>query len=232
MRREGYEFQLTRPEVILHQEDGKILEPYEFLAIDVTEQYVGAVIERLGPRKGQLMKLEQENGLARLEYKITTRGLMGFRGEFLTVTKGMGVMSYAFAEYGPYAGDIINRKNGVLVAMEACTVAAYALWNLQERGIMFVNPQTAVYKGQIVGEHSRDNDLIVNPGRNKKLTNMRASGSDDAIVLQPPRLMSLEDCLTYINDDELVEVTPKSIRLRKKSIDKISRRGGPLQEEA
>lgn len=151
----------------------------------------------------------------RLKYRIPTRGLLGFKSEFMSDTKGMGVLSYIFSDYGPYAGDMRNRKNGVLMAMEACTTVAYALFNLQRRGRLFLKPGIKVYRGQIVGEHSRDNDLAVNPAKGKQLTNIRAAGSDENVILVPPTEMSLEDCITYINDDELVEITPKSIRLRK-----------------
>ncbi len=218
MRREGYEFQVTRPQVIMRTENGKQLEPYEELTIDVDEQYMGAVIEKLGARKGKMMHMEQADGMARIIYHIPTRGLLGFRSEFMTDTKGMGIMNYVFAEYGPYAGDIRNRKNGVLVVKESCTTVAYALYNLQERGKMFFGPGAQTYRGQIVGEHCRENDLVVNPAKAKKLTNMRAAGSDDNVLLTPPWIMTLEDCISYINDDELVEITPKAIRLRKKDL--------------
>lgn len=216
MRREGYEFQVTRPQVIMKEQNGEMLEPYEELTIDVDEQYMGSVIEKLGALKGKMLEMTQESGMARLVYKIPTRGLLGFRADFMTVTKGMGIMNYVFAEYGPFAGEITNRINGVLVAKEACTTVAYALFNLQDRGRLLLGPGSKVYKGQIVGEHCRNNDLVVNPAKGKKLTNMRASGSDENVILTPPVEMSLEDCIAYINDDELVEITPKSIRLRKR----------------
>ncbi len=216
MRREGYEFQVTRPQVIMKEENGKSLEPYERLTIDVDEQYQGAVIEKLGKLKGQLEEMENNNGMARLIFTIPTRGLLGYRSEFMTDTKGMGMMSYVFDNYGPYAGEIINRTNGVLIVKEPCTAVAYALFNLQDRGKLFIEPGAPLYPGQIIGEHSRSTDLVVNPAKGKKLTNMRASGSDDAVILTPPEVMSLEDCIAYINDDELVEITPESIRLRKR----------------
>ncbi len=215
MRREGYEFQVTRPQVIMKEIDGMRQEPYEELTIDVDEQYQGAVIEKLGILKGQMLEMGTHNELTRLLYKIPTRGLLGFRSQFMTDTKGMGIMNYVFSEYGPYAGDIINRQNGVMTAKENCTTVAYALFNLQERGRMFLGPGENVYVGQIVGENCRSEDMVVNPAKGKKLTNMRASGSDEAVVLTPHVAMSLEDCIAFINDDELVEVTPKSIRLRK-----------------
>lgn len=221
MRREGYEFQVTRPQVILREKDGKVLEPYEKLTVDVDELYQGPVIEKLGKQKGQLEEMNSANGMVRMVFNIPTRGLLGYRSQFMTDTKGMGMMSYVFSEYGPYAGDIINRVSGVLLVKEPCTAVAFALFNLQERGKLFIHPGAPLYPGQIIGEHSRSTDLVVNPAKGKKLTNMRASGTDDAVVLTPPVTMSLEECIAYINDDELVEVTPASIRLRKRSGTKI-----------
>ncbi|HNU71814.1 MAG TPA: translational GTPase TypA, partial [Thermodesulfobacteriota bacterium] len=225
MRREGYEFQVTRPQVIMRQNDGELLEPYEELTVDVEEPFMGAVIERLGSRKGQLCHLHQANGngMARLVYRIPTRGLLGFRPEFMTITKGMGIMNYVFSGYGPYAGDLRQRKNGVLVVKDPCTTIAYALFNLQDRGKLFLGPGIPVYAGQIVGEHCHEQDLVVNPAKGKKLTNMRSAGSDEAVVLDSPIAMSLEQCMSYINDDELVEITPKAIRLRKAFFGKPSR---------
>ncbi|MDD5456185.1 MAG: translational GTPase TypA [Candidatus Margulisbacteria bacterium] len=224
MRREGYEFQVSKTNVIYKEINGEKLEPYEDLTIDVGEAYMGKVIESLGLRKGQLLEISQDNDLTRLRYKIPTRGLLGYHSEFMTQTKGLGTMNYVFADYGPYAGDIIFRKNGVLISKETCTTVAFALFNLQERGVMFMGPGIHIYEGQIIGEHSRDNDLVVNPARGKKLTNMRASGSDEAVALIPHRLMSLEQCIAYINDDELVEITPKSIRLRKILLTELARK--------
>lgn len=216
MRREGYEFQVTRPEVIMKEENGSKQEPYEELTINVEEEFQGAVIEKLGKLKGRMEHMETDNKTVKLVYKIPTRGLLGFRSRFLTDTKGTGIMNYRFSEYGPYAGEIVNRVNGVLIVKEPCKSVAYALFNLQDRGKLFIGPGTSLYAGQIIGEHARPSDLVVNPAKGKKLTNMRASGSDEAVILTPPVRMSLEDCLAYINDDELVEVTPESIRLRKK----------------
>ena len=216
MRREGYEFQVTRPVVIMKEEGGQTMEPYEELSIDVEENYQGPVIEKLGGLKGQMLGMDRRNEMIRLSYKVPTRSLIGFRSEFLTLTKGMGVMNYVFAGYGPYAGEITNRARGVLVAKEKCTTVAYALFNLQDRGSLFLDPGVKVYAGQIVGEHSRAGDLVVNPAKGKKLTNMRASGSDENVVLTPPNKLSLEDCIAFINDDELVEITPLAIRLRKR----------------
>ena len=221
MRREGYELQVTRPRVIFREEDGKVLEPYERLTVDVDEEFQGAVIEKLGKLKGQLEEMNQAHGMTRMVFIIPTRGLLGYRSEFMTDTKGMGMMSYVFEHYGPFAGNIVNRVNGVLVSKDPCTSVAYALFNLQDRGKLFINPGVPLYKGQIIGEHCRAADLVVNPGKGKKLTNVRASGSDDAVILTPPLAMSLEDCISYINDDELVEVTPDSIRLRKKAGERI-----------
>ena len=215
MRREGYEFEITRPQVIMKEENGKRLEPFEELTIDVDKQYMGTVMEKLGKLRGQLIEMNQDNGMARLIYKIPTRGLLGFRSEFLADTKGMGIMNYVFLEYGPFAGEIQTRNKGVMMAKESCTTVAYALFNLQGRGKLFYGPGIKVYGGQIIGEHCRPQDMVVNPAKGKKLTNMRASGSDENVILTPPTQMSLEECIAYINEDELVEVTPKAIRLRK-----------------
>jgi len=216
MRREGYELQVTRPRVIFREIDGKLQEPYERLTVDVDEEFQGAVIEKLGKLKGQLEEMTQSHGMTRMVFRIPTRGLLGYRSEFMTDTKGMGMMSYVFDSYGPHAGEIINRVSGVLIVKEQCTSVAYALFNLQDRGKLFIAPGAPLYQGQVIGEHCRAADLVVNPAKGKKLTNVRASGSDDAVILTPPREMTLEDCISYINDDELVEVTPESIRLRKK----------------
>jgi len=215
MRREGYEFEITRPQVIMKEENGKRLEPFEELTIDVDTQYMGTVMEKLGKLKGRLIEMNQDNGMTRLIYKIPTRSLLGFRSEFLADTKGMGIMNYVFSEYGPFAGEIRARNRGVMVAKESCKTVAYALFNLQERGKLFYGPGIRVYGGQIIGEHCRPQDMVVNPAKGKKLTNMRASGSDENVILTPPTQMSLEECISYINEDELVEVTPKAIRLRK-----------------
>jgi len=224
MRREGYEFQVTRPQVIFKEENGRKLEPYEELTVDVDENYMGRVIENLGGRKAIMVEMHQANGMARLKYKIPTRGLLGFRSEFLTETRGMGVMNYVFLAFDDYAGEIKNRTRGVLVAMDECTTVAYALFNIQDRGKLFLGPGEKVYGGQIIGENAREDDLIVNPAKGKKLTNMRASGSDDAVLLTPHIRMTLEDCISYINDDELVEITPKSIRLRKMLLGGLERK--------
>ncbi len=225
MRREGYEFQVGCPEVITRRENGQLLEPYEELTIDVDEACTGIVIEKLGGRKGRMTEMHQNGGMTRLLYTIPTRGLLGYKSEFMSDTRGMGVMTYIFSGYDVYAGDMRNRKNGVLVCMDNCTTVAYALFNLQNRGSLFMGAGIRVYRGQIIGEHCRDNDLIVNPAKGKQLTNMRASGSDENVILTPPVRMSLEDCIAYINQDELVEVTPKTVRLRKINVGKVQRAG-------
>ena len=224
MRREGYELQVTRPKVIFKEENGKKLEPYEELVVDVDEAYMGKVIENLGARKGQLLEMHQDNGMVRIKYKIPTRGLLGFKSEFMTETKGMGVMNYVFFGYEAFAGSLRNRKKGVLIAKEECEILSYALQNIQERGVVFLGPGERVYAGQIIGENAREDDMVVNPGKGKKLTNIRSSSADDSIVLIPPHKMSLEDCIAFINDDELVEVTPKNIRLRKLYLDENERK--------
>lgn len=225
MRREGYEFQVGCPEVITRHENGKLLEPYEALTIDVEEPFSGVVIEKLGARRGQMTGMEHHQGMVRLLYTIPTRGLLGYKSEFMSDTRGMGVMTYIFSGYDVYAGEMRNRKNGVLVSMESCTTVAYALFNLQNRGTLFMGPGVKVYRGQIIGEHCRDNDLMVNPAKGKQLTNIRAAGSDENVLLTPPRKMTLEDCIAYINEDEWVEVTPAGIRLRKIHFGKPQRSG-------
>ena len=218
MRREGYEFQVTRPQVIFKMEGERKLEPFEELTVDVDEACVGVVMEKLGQRKGRIQTMDTANGMARLVCQIPTRGLLGYRSEFLTDTRGLGVMNYVFYGYEPYVGDIRYRTRGAMVSMLTCKTVAYALFNLQERGRLFVDPVVDVYEGQIIGEHCREGDLIVNPAKGKKLTNVRASGSDEAVILTPPVRMSLEECISYINEDELVEVTPAAIRLRKRRL--------------
>ncbi|PLX93644.1 MAG: translational GTPase TypA, partial [Desulfuromonas sp.] len=224
MRREGFEVAVSKPEVILREIDGEICEPIEYLTIDVPEEFQGTVIEKLGTRKAEMVSMQSMDGTNRLEFLIPARGLIGFRSEFLTDTRGTGVMNHTFEDYAPYKGEIEGRKNGVLIAMEAGETVAYSLFNLQERGILFVAPGVQVYEGMILGQHAKENDLVVNSSRGKKLTNVRASGSDDAIRLTPARNLTLEQALEYINDDELVEVTPASIRLRKKVLDANERK--------
>ncbi|MCB5250008.1 MAG: translational GTPase TypA [Candidatus Cloacimonadales bacterium] len=225
MRREGYEFQVSKPKVILKQEDGHILEPMEIAMVDVSEDLVGAVIELMGKRKGELTNMSAAiDGYSRLEFIVPARGLIGFRNEFLTETRGTGVLNQCFYGYDLYKGEIIGSKHGSLIAMETGTALAYSLNSFQPRGTLFINPNTEVYSGMIVGEHSKDNDLVINVCRGKKLTNMRAAGNDDAIKLSPPKNFSLELALEYIADDELLEITPTSIRMRKKILDHTARK--------
>ena len=223
MRREGYEFQVGCPEVITQTQNGQLLEPFEELTVDVSEEYMGTVIEKLGLRKGAMQSMHQEGDRVRMVYEVPTRGLLGYRSEFMSDTRGMGVMSYIFCGYKPHAGPMRNRKNGVLVCMDTCTTIAYALFNLQNRGKLFLGPGIPVYRGQIIGEHCRENDLTVNPAKGKQLTNIRAAGSDENVILTTPTRLSLEDCIAYINEDERVEITPANIRLKKISIDKARR---------
>jgi len=226
MRREGYEFQVSRPRVITRTgPDGEKLEPYEELAIDVPEEYVGTVIEKLGPRKAEMIEMKNPGqGLVRLLYRIPARGLFGYRGEFLTDTRGTGIMHHRFLDYGPWAGYLSGRSRGVLVSMEAGTIIAFALFNLQERSTLFVAPGMPVYEGMLVGENSRPGDMDVNPCKEKKLTNMRSKSADEHVVLEPPRELTLEGALEYIEDDELIEVTPKSLRLRKRMLSTSDRK--------
>jgi GTP-binding protein len=213
MRREGYEFRvITRTD-----ENGQKLEPYEELAIDVPEEFMGVVFEKLGPRKAEMIEMKNPGqGLVRLLYKIPARGLFGYRSEFLTDTRGTGLIHHRFLEYGTWAGPLSGRTRGVLVSMEAGTAVAFALWSLSDRSVLFIDPGVPVYEGMILGENSRPGDMDVNPTKEKKLSNMRSKGADEAIVLEPPRLLTLEAALEYIEEDELIEVTPQSIRLRKR----------------
>jgi GTP-binding protein len=219
MRREGFELAVSKPEVIYREIDGKKQEPMEYLVVDVPAEYQGSIIEKMGPRKGEMVAMHPMGETIRLEFIIPARGLIGLRGEVLTETRGTGVLTHTFHDYAPYKGDIPGRKNGVLMAMEQGETTAYALDALQPRGTLFIGAGVEVYGGMIIGQHAKDNDLDVNPCKGKKLTNVRASGSDDAIKLTPPRNLTLEQALEFIDDDELVEVTPKSIRLRKKALD-------------
>jgi GTP-binding protein len=226
MRREGYEFQVSRPRVILKSGmNGEKLEPYEELAIDVPEEYLGAVIEKLGPRRGEMIEMKNPGqGLVRVLYRIPARGLFGYRSEFLTDTRGTGIMHHRFLEYGAWAGPLATRSRGTLVSMENGTIIAFALAALQERSTLFVSPGEPVYEGMIVGENSRPGDMDVNPTKEKKLTNMRTTGTDENIRLEPPRELTLEGALEYIEDDELIEVTPQSIRLRKRLLAQSDRK--------
>ncbi|RTZ44475.1 translational GTPase TypA [Candidimonas sp. SYP-B2681] len=226
MRREGYELAVSRPRVVYKEIDGVRCEPYELLTVDIEDPHQGGVMEELGRRKGDLLDMVADGrGRTRLEYRIPARGLIGLQGEFLTLTRGTGLMSHIFDDYGPLReGGVGERRNGVLISQDDGTAVAYAIWKLQERGRMFVSPQDPVYEGMVIGIHSRDNDLVVNPIKEKKLTNVRSSGKDEHIDLVPPIQMSLEYAVEFITDDELVEVTPKSIRLRKRFLLEHERR--------
>jgi GTP-binding protein len=219
MRREGYEMQVSTPQVITREIDGVIHEPYEHLVIDVPEGKMGGVMETLGSRRGEMINMDNQSGRVRLEYKIPARSLFGFRTQFLSMTQGEGIMNHVFDGYAPIAGEIKTRQNGSLVAMEAGEAFAYAIWKLEERGDFFIEPGAEIYVGLIVGENNTAKDLNVNVCKSKKLTNMRTTGSDDAVTLTPIKHMSLEQALEYIAEDELVEVTPKSIRLRKRILE-------------
>lgn len=224
MRREGYEMQVSTPQVITREVDGVLSEPYEHLVIDVPEGFVGPVMESLGARKGDLVNMDQQGGRARIEFEIPARSLFGFRTQFLTMTQGEGIMNHVFDGYAPWAGEMKTRTNGSLVAMEPGNSFAYSIFKLQDRGDFFIDPGTDVYVGMIVGANNRPGDLNINVTKNKKLTNMRTTGSDEALSLIPPRKMSLEEALEYIAEDELVEVTPKSIRLRKRVLEPNQRK--------
>lgn len=225
MRREGFEFAVSRPEVIFKEVAGERFEPAERLIIDIQEEFLGVVMERIGPRKAEMKNMiNAGTGQIRLEFDISARGLIGYRNEFLTDTRGTGILNHVFLEYQPYKGEIPSRNRGVLISMEDGEAVAYTLDNIQQRGILFVDPGTPIYQGMIVGEHSRANDLVVNPCKKKHLTNMRSSNAEEAIVLTPPRRLSLEQAIEFISDDELVEVTPKAIRLRKRYLTDQERR--------
>ena len=225
MRREGYELAVGKPRVVFREIDGQKCEPYENLTVDVPDDNQGAVMEELGRRRGELTNMESDgNGRTRLEYHIPARGLIGFQGEFMTMTRGVGLMSHVFDDYAPVKPDMPGRHNGVLVSQEQGEAVAYALWNLEDRGRMFVSPGDKLYEGMIIGIHSRDNDLVVNPLKGKKLTNVRASGTDEAVRLTTPIKLTLESAVEFIDDDELVEITPQSIRLRKRYLSELERR--------
>ncbi len=224
MRREGFELAVSKPEVIFREIEGERCEPMEYLVIDVPEEYQGTVIEKLGTRKAEMVSMQPMDGVTRLEFVVPARGLIGFRTEFLTDTRGTGVMTHTFHDYAPYKGPIPGRKNGVLIALEAGESVGYSLFGMQDRGILFIGPGVEVYEGMVIGQHAKENDLVVNVCKGKKLTNVRASGSDEAIRLTPPRLLSLEQALEYIEEDELVEVTPQAIRLRKKFLNANERK--------
>ncbi|HYH42929.1 MAG TPA: translational GTPase TypA [Burkholderiales bacterium] len=225
MRREGYELAVSRPRVVIKEIDGEKQEPYEMLTVDVEEVNQGAVMEALGARRGDLLDMASDSkGRVRLDYRIPARGLIGFQSDFLTMTRGTGLISHVFDEYGPLKADMGERRNGVLISGEAGAAVAYALWKLQERGKMMVNPGDPLYEGMVIGIHSRDNDLVVNPIKGKQLTNVRASGTDEAVRLVPPVQITLESAIEFIADDELVEITPKSIRIRKRHLQEHERK--------
>ena len=224
MRREGYEFAVSRPEVLLKEEDGQSLEPLEELICDLPQEYAGTIIERIGRRKGTMMDMRAVGDRTRLTFDIPTRGIVGFRTEFLSATRGEGVMNHRKKGWCPYQGEIAQRQRGALIALEQCDTVAYGMFQLQDRGDFFLGAGVPVYGGMVVGEHSRPGDLVINVGRTKKLTNVRASGTDDAVTLTPPRVMGLEQFLEFINDDELIEITPQSIRPRKRLLDPEARK--------
>jgi len=225
MRREGFEFLLARPEVVTREENGVKHEPFEHLVVDVPEAFQGVAIEKLGKRKAEMTSLTpMPDGTVRLEFEIPARGLIGFRSEFLTDTKGEGIMNHSFLEYRPYSGIVVSRTPGALVSMDNGEAVAFSIFNLQARGTMFIKPQDKVYNGMVIGESARPGDLEVNPLKGKQLTNMRTSGADEAIKLVPPREMSLEAAMEWIEEDELIEVTPVSVRIRKKDLDPVARR--------
>ncbi len=225
MRREGYEVAVSRPRVITRTVDGTLQEPYELLTLDVEETHQGQVMEALAGRRGELVDMVPDGrGRVRLDYRIPARGLIGFQGEFMNLTRGNGILSHVFDDYGPWKGDMPGRRNGAMVSQEDGAAVGYALFNLQERGRLFVSPGDKVYEGMVVGIHSRDSDLVVNPIKNKKLTNVRASGKDENVLLTPPVKLTLEFAIEFIEDDELVEVTPKTIRIRKRYLTENERR--------
>jgi len=231
MRREGYELQLSKPEVIMKKIDDVMCEPFEHVIIDVPEEFVGIVIEKLGKRKGEMKNMLSFNENTRLEFIIPARGLIGYRSEFMTDTKGTGILHHNFHGYEPFKGEISSRTKGALISMENGIASSYAMWKLQERSQFFVEPGTKVYEGMIVGENSRENDMRVNVCKTKQLTNMRASGADEAIRLEPPRLLTLEMAIEWINDDEYVEVTPQNIRIRKKYLTELDKKNARLAEK-
>jgi GTP-binding protein len=233
MRREGYELAVSRPRVVIREVNGEKQEPYEMLTVDVDEAHQGAVMEALGARRGDLQDMQPDGkGRVRLDYRIPARGLIGFQSDFLTMTRGTGIMSHVFDDYGPMKPDMEERRNGVLISAEDGTAVAYALWKLQERGRMFVSPGDPLYEGIVIGIHSRDNDLVVNPIKGKQLTNVRASGSDEAVRLVPPIQVTLESAIEFIADDELVEITPKSIRIRKRHLKEHERKKASRADQA
>lgn len=225
LRREGFEFSISRPEVIIKEEDGVKKEPFEHLVIDTPQDFSGTIIERLGRRKAEMKAMNpMGEGFTRLEFEIPARGLIGYRSEFLTDTKGEGVMNHSFLEFRAFSGSVESRKNGALISMESGEATGFSLFNIQERGVLFIAPQAKVYVGMVIGEHSRDNDLDVNPIKAKHLTNMRSSGADEAIKLVPPRDLTLERALEWIEEDEILEITPLNLRIRKKILEPNARK--------
>ena len=231
MRREGYELQVTRPEVIMKKIDDVLCEPMEHVIIDVPEEFVGIVIEKLGKRKAEMKNMLTFNENTRIEFIIPSRGLIGYRSEFMTDTKGTGILHHNFHGHEPYKGEIVHRQRGALAAMEAGTASAYAMFKLQERSVFFIAPGTKVYEGMVVGENSRNNDMYVNVTKTKQLSNMRSSGADEAIRLEPPTIHTLEQAIEWITDDEFVEVTPQSIRVRKRYLTEMDRKNARLAEK-
>jgi GTP-binding protein len=233
MRREGYELAVGKPRVVVKEVDGVRMEPWEQLTVDVETDSQGKIMEELGRRGGELQDMVPDGkGRVRLDYNIPSRGLIGFQMEFMTLTRGTGIKSHVFDVYAPVKGELPARRNGVLVSSEQGDAVAFALWNLEERGRMFVTHNERVYEGMIIGIHSRDNDLIVNPVKGKKLTNVRAAGKDEAVTLTPPIQITLESAIEFIEDDELVEVTPKSIRLRKRFLSEHERKRASREDKA
>lgn len=232
MRREGYELQVGQPKVLFKEIDGRKSEPVEILIVDVPSEFSGKVIEIVGQQRGEMMRMEPKGNIQHLEFHIPSRGLMGLRNRVLTVTSGEAVMHHRFYEYQPFKGEIPQRQSGTLISMAEGPATAYAIDGLQDRGRFFIEPTEVVYKGQVIGENNKDKDLEVNIQRGKKLTNMRAAGSDRAVKLAPPTIFSLEEALEFINDDELVEVTPQSIRMRKIHLDENDRKRAKLNKIA
>ena len=231
MRREGFEMAVAKPRVVYKEINGEKCEPYENLTIDLEDGHQGTIMEEIGRRRGELTNMESDGmGRTRLEYHIPARGLIGFQSDFMTMTRGTGLMSHVFDDYGPIKADLPGRHNGVLISQEDGEAVAYALWNLEDRGRMFVSPGDKLYEGMIIGIHSRDNDLVVNPIKGKKLTNVRASGTDEAVRLTPPVRLTLESAVEFIDDDELVELTPKSIRIRKRYLKEHERKRSTRSE--
>lgn len=224
MRREGFELQVSRPEVIFREIDGQVCEPIEHVIVDVPEEFSGTIINMLNRRKGEMQDMKTENNHCRIEYLVPTRGLLGLRGDFIIETKGEGILNHSFLKFEPEKGPIPGRSRGSMISMITGETMAFSLWGLQDRGKLFIGPQTSVYEGMIIGECSKAEDMMVNPTKNKKLTNVRASGTDEAMTLVPVQKMTLEQALEYIGDDELVEVTPENIRLRKKLLKEHERK--------